>query len=462
MDCNQRSKNFTISADGKKLVKFDFCNSIAIVPNGIEIVGKYAFYAANINYSWLLQKVVLPETTKVIEEKAFLDNKNLEEINIPDSVVEIQNDAFQECHKLKSIQLPDGLTSIEHGILAGCKSIQAINLPSGLVIIKEHGLFGLDKIIDLYVPEGVKEIGDCAFALNTLMESIYLPSTLTKIGTDIFDRCTSLKKIYIHPNCIEYHIYNDIMLNRNGTEIICAIKNFSNRNITIPNGVKSINERAFAHSNIQTINIVHTVNSIWQCAFEACKHLKFIYIPDGVAFYGWGHFQYTGIEEIRLPNDMEDIPPSFLAYAKLKSINLPTKIKNIKERAFAGTQIEQISLPTNTMILGKDAFTRCKQLVDVNINCGLTIISDGCFSECTALESITIPESVEELGDNCFSLCYNLKEIHFMTENPTKKLVANLDLLKIYGICPRIYVPIGCSSKFLESGLPQHLKIIEE
>ena len=444
------------------MVKFDFCNSIAIVPDRIEIIGKYAFFAANINDSWILQKVVLPESVRVIEENAFSDNKNLKEINIPDSVIEIQKDAFQECHKLKSIQLPEGLTSIEHGILAGCKSIQAINLPSSLVIIKEHGLFGLDKIIDLYVPEGVKEIGDCAFALNTLMESIYLPSTLMKIGTNIFDRCTSLRKIYVHPNCIEYRIYNDIILNRNGTEIICAIKNFRNRNITIPNGVKSINERAFAYSNIHTVNITCTVKSIWQCAFEACKDLKFVYIPDCVAFYGWGHFEYSAVEEIRLPNDMEEIPPSFLAYTNLKSIDFPVKIKDIKEGAFAGTPIKQLSLPRNTMLLGKHAFSRCKQLVDVNLNCGLKTISDGCFSECTALKTITIPESVEELGNNCFSLCYNLKEIHFRTDNPTKRLVDNLDLLRFYGIRPRIYVPIGCSSKFLKSGLPRYFEIVEE
>lgn len=444
------------------MIKFDFGTSIAIVPNGVEIICRYAFFAVNVNDSWILQKVVLPETIKVIEDNAFYDNKNMEEINIPDSVVEIQKDAFEECHKLKSIHLPEGLTSIEYGILAGCKSIQTLNLPSSLVKIKDHGLFGLDKIVDLYVPEGVKEIGDSTFALNSSMESIFLPSTLTKIGKDIFDRCTSLKKIYIHPNCIEYHIYHDLILNRNRTEIISAIRNFSNRNITIPNGVQTINERAFAYSNIHTINITGTVDSIWQCAFEACKDLKFIYIPDCIAFYGWGHFEYSGIEEIRLPSDMEDIPSSFLAYTNLKSINLPAKIRDIKERAFAGTQIEQLSLPSNTMTLGKDAFTRCKQLVNVNLNRGLKIISDECFSECTSLKNITIPDSVEEIGNNCFSLCYNLKEIHFMTINPTKKLVGNLDLLRFYGIRPRIYVPIGYSSKYIKNGLPRCFEIIEE
>ena len=61
--------------------------------------------------------------------------------------------------------------------------------------------------------------------------------------------------------------------------------------------------------------------------------------------------------------------------------------------------------------IGDSAFSKCMELVSVNIPDGVTYIGDSAFSYCVGLVSIEMPDSVEIVGDSAFFFCYSLTSV---------------------------------------------------
>ena len=85
---------------------------------------------------------VIPEGTKIIECKAFLDCIDLKEIIIPESVEAISPNAFIGCDNLAKITLPNSIDTIE------CWD------PSGVASISMSKPF--TTLIDLLVNQGYR------------------------------------------------------------------------------------------------------------------------------------------------------------------------------------------------------------------------------------------------------------------------------------------------------------------
>lgn len=85
------------------------------------------------------KKVTIPDAIdgkKVIEigERAFFDNKNIEEISMPNGVVRICEMAFSDCTNLKSVNLSKSLKYIHDSAFAGT-AMKKIKFPNTLITI---------------------------------------------------------------------------------------------------------------------------------------------------------------------------------------------------------------------------------------------------------------------------------------------------------------------------------------
>ena len=86
--------------------------------NGMEIV-----IGVLIKYTGDDIKAVIPDTVKIIGEKAFADSL-VEEVVLPDSVTSIADCAFENCTSLTSTKIPDSVTSIGENAFEGCASLK--------------------------------------------------------------------------------------------------------------------------------------------------------------------------------------------------------------------------------------------------------------------------------------------------------------------------------------------------
>ena len=71
----------------------------------------------------------------------------------------------------------------------------------------------------------------------------------------------------------------------------------------------------------------------------------------------------------------------------------------------------KVIIPTEVNAIGKNAFSGCNTLTDVEIPNTVTSIGESAFYNCMALKSITIPSSIKSIGDWAFTGCLNLKAV---------------------------------------------------
>lgn len=99
--------------------------SVITVPDGIEVIGHYAFASCT-----GVTEVILPVTLKRIETGAFQGCKNLKRIVIPDGVKWIGERAFCGCTSLTEIVMPKSLDTIFEFAFEFCDSL-TVTAPEG-------------------------------------------------------------------------------------------------------------------------------------------------------------------------------------------------------------------------------------------------------------------------------------------------------------------------------------------
>lgn len=95
-----------LSKDGKKLIAFPFGKQKVYVPDGVEVICKSAFQ------DMAFTEITLPDSVKVIEDRAFYFCASLSKITLNDGLTSIGNMAFHYCFALNSIVIPDSVESM--------------------------------------------------------------------------------------------------------------------------------------------------------------------------------------------------------------------------------------------------------------------------------------------------------------------------------------------------------------
>ncbi len=164
-------------------------------------------------------------------------------------------------------------------------------------------------------------------------------------------------------------------------------------------------------TEIETIEIPTTYNGkkikgIGNNAFENCKNLKNIIIPEG-------------IEEIETN--------AFKGCENLKNISLPKSIKIIDSKAFENCNSLQYNIYENGKYLGNNINKYIalisgidKNLSSFNINKNCSIIYDKALSDFSNLTNIDIPYQITHIGEKAFNNCSSLKS--FIVPNYIKIL----------------------------------------
>ena len=146
--------------EGNTLVSYprDRMDAHYTVPDGVEIIGEYAFCGNE----WLVH-VTLPESVRIIEDDAFADCWNLRRVDMPSTLEYLGWGAFAQTYV--NCTIPEGITELPDA--AFCSAWM-----EGTVII----------------PEGVTNIGWECFAFGYDITDIYLPASLETLGGETFQQ----------------------------------------------------------------------------------------------------------------------------------------------------------------------------------------------------------------------------------------------------------------------------------
>lgn len=183
----------------------------------------------------------------------------------------------------------------------------------------------------------------------------------------------------------------------------------------IPKEVLEIEDGAFysydSHNEIGRINILGDVKRIGTRAFERCRNLEYINIPESIEIIEHDAFKDCKIKYNYDDNCDENNGQGFRgAYLGNKDNPYVILMHIIGKAGFSLSR--SYSVNKKTKIINCYAFKGCTQLTDVTVSDSVRRINYGAFENCTALKSINIPESVQYIGNGVFKNCKNLKTIY--------------------------------------------------
>lgn len=196
------------------------------------------------------------------------------------------------------------------------------------------------------------------------------------------------------------------------TKIICdrAFEDCKSlRSLVIPNSVTSIGESAFEGcSSLKSIVLPDGITSIDTLAFCFCSSLKSIVIPDSVTCIGNRAFEFCfSLNSLVLSKSLTSIGDwAFNMAESLKSLVIPDSVTSIGDYAFSGCRsLKSLVISNSVTHIAVGAFLSCTSLSSVVIPDGVTSIGEGAFIGCESLKSIVIPDGVVSIEKDAFRDC---------------------------------------------------------
>lgn len=126
----------------------------------------------------------VPDGVEIIGEYAFSENYNLVHVTLPESVRIIEDDAFADCWNLRRVDMPSTLEYLGWGAFA--QTYVNCTIPEGLTELPPQAFCSAGMKGTVVIPEGVTDIGYECFAFGFGITDLYLPASLKTICGETF------------------------------------------------------------------------------------------------------------------------------------------------------------------------------------------------------------------------------------------------------------------------------------
>lgn len=334
-----------------------------------------------------ITKVSLEESSlSSINERTFFNCSALKIIILSKTIKTICNEAFRSSG-LESFA-SDTVEKLGIGVFTDCDYLQLVSLTS-VHEIPNYMFQWCPALTKLEVSGEIRKIGNLAFSFCFDLKEIDLSKTrIETIGDSAFAFTSSLEKILFPDSLISL-----------GT---CCFFESSIKNIKTPN-LLYIGLACFQDSEISEI-FLQKVTKITKNCFKHSK-LRKITINSAKTIED-GAFQDTLIEEIELPDEIEEIGNFSFANSSLKNINLEkTLLRSLRKSLFVNaSELTKVTLPDSISVIEDNCFENCLKLEEINLQkTNLKFLKNDVFVNCQNLKSIELPKTVLEIGERCFS-----------------------------------------------------------
>ena len=370
---------------------FHECDALqeVLITGSVGTIGDDAFMDLD-----SLERVQIASGLKTIGRRAFWLCDNLTTVSLPDGVTSIGEEAFKECSSLTTINLPDSITTIGANAFNGTKLTGPLNIPSSLVSLGDNAFNGCSGITgtlvfpaamenistnvfagcsgieEIVLPRGVLTIGAGAFNNCSGVQRLWLTNSIQSIGANAFNGMKSLKKVYFSGTILEWE--TGIQWADKGYQIGVAI---TTNEETASGSCGEALTWSLSTAGDLTVSGTGDMASFTATGAPWAEYrdqVKLVIVGQGVTSIGSSAFQdCKNLELVRLPNTLTALgKAAFLRCGKLTNITLPASLESV----------------------GEDCFTGCEKLELLN----LTGVPDEIMELRTSLEgTVTLPAGVK-------------------------------------------------------------------
>ncbi len=362
-----------------------------IVSEGITSIGNYAFDNCN-----QMAEISLPSTLKSIGTGSFQACDSLTEVKLPEGLKSIGASAFWCCRNLKRLEIPSSLTAFSFSSINQTDSLDEIVFPNGCnfmhVSANAIGIKCLDDITEgpvyfgnlLYeyrgemventvftVKDGTRLIRGSAFKNQTGLTDIIIPDSVWYVGIDALAGTTWYDS---QPDGLV--MAGKVAYDYKGTMDI-------NEVIALPDGTTGISPRAFKNDDLLVqLDVSSTLKYIGQESLYWTNRLTDISLPDGFKVIDTRAFEGAYIESITLPASIEYIGDLAFSSSYIRSVVFENGFSydKIPEGMFRTcTRLETVVLSEGIKVIEAQAFKSCSKLTCVTIPKSVEKIADNAF-----------------------------------------------------------------------------------
>ena len=331
-----------------------------VIGAGITYVGSNLFYDCS-----NLTELTLPNTVQAIGIEAFSCTR-LRDVVIPDSVTTIYDGAFRYCYEMETLSLGSGVTSIGPAAFERSTAKVTLSSKNTAFSLQNNVLFDRNKttlvqcfngdVATYTVPSTVKELGDYSFAGLDRLETVIIPNGVTRLGEGIFENCKALVKVDIPASVTEIGSEAFAFSGKARVSVAAGNTAYCSRNgalftknmdtllhggaatghYTVPNGVVSIENGAFAEAAITGITFPSSLKYVGRIAFFGCTELTSLTIPSTVQALDGQAFAYCEkLTSVTIENGLQTLP--YLVFQEcraLETVVIPKSVTGIHNEAF--------------------------------------------------------------------------------------------------------------------------------
>ena len=380
-----------------------------VLPDALTSIGDDAFNTTG------LTSVIIPKNVSHIGPKAFLYNKDLEQLTILCTLDTLYSETFYRCDFLKevvskSVIPPSGNSycfsntaysnarlTVPFIALDDYRNTEPWRRFSN-VVSSDNAFVEVDSLY--FVKTGESTVSISLYTGNQSILSI--PSTIihdgytytvTGIESFAFNKCTTLERVEM-PNTITAI----------GNAAFRGCKRL--KSITLSDNITVIGNSAFEEcSQLATIDIPNSVTSIGEATFRKCVSLININLPESITTIGNSTFEECSqLATIDIPHSVTGIgEAAFKKCIALSNIDLPESILTISNDAFYGSGLTEAVIPGKVTHIGQKSFAFCSHLSSVTIqSVALSTIGDHAFNNTPLVDINCYSETPPVANANCF------------------------------------------------------------
>jgi len=164
--------------------------------------------------------------------------------------------------------------------------------------------------------------------------------------------------------------------------------------------VVKLGEAAFEREGLEEVTVPDSVEEIGASAFRD-NSLTEVTIPDSVREIGDFAFYRNDLTEVIIGDSVEEIGDSAFQHNSLTEVTIPDSVEEIRDRSFSRNNLTEVIIEDGVVEIGNNAF-QSNDLSKVTIPDSVLEIGNNAF-QFNNLSKVTIPDSVVEIGNSAFA-----------------------------------------------------------
>ena len=355
-------------------------------------------YVEIVGYRGAKSNIVIPTKIGkydvfVVGESAFEGNTKITIVNIPYGISYVEDRAFYNCANLNEISLPLSIVLLGKEVFEGTayynnkENWETRCLYIDSCLIKYRG-----EAKTYTIKDTTTVIANNAFYENDTLRTVTFPEYLVSIGDYAFYNNRELDCDLIFPQYLS-HIGSWAFY---GTEC---------EKVVLPDSLVSLGEAVFYHGAIKEAKLPNNIVAIPEHLFYNCS-LTSISFPKTVKYIGFGAFAFNELRELTIPNHIEYIDGWAFNGNPLMEINLPDKYVEIYKSAFEQTDYYGYGdWEDGVLYVGDYAIAAKFRSTSLSFRKGTKYLAAEICYDFDDLKEVNIPDSVQCIGSRAFVNC---------------------------------------------------------